>query len=83
MIIRTRLVEGDLPAEPDDVAWGQGLADDPSMSGQVITRPVWPEPSARALTVRSLHNGTDIAFLLEWQDNTKNDRLTRELFAMA
>ena len=50
------------------------------LSGQVITRPVWPEPTARALTVRSLHNGTEIAFLLEWQDNTKNDRLTPGTF---
>ena len=39
-----------------------------------------PEPAARALTVRSVHNGKDIAFLLEWQDNTKNDRLTPGTF---
>ncbi len=50
------------------------------LSGQVITRPVWPEPTARALSVRSIHNGSDIAFLLEWQDNTKNDRLTPGTF---
>ncbi len=50
------------------------------LSGQIITRPVWPEPTAHALTVRALHNGTDIAFLLEWQDNTKNDRLTPGTF---
>lgn len=50
------------------------------LSGQVITRPVWPEPSTRALSVRSLHNGREIAFLLEWQDNTKNDRLTPGTF---
>ena len=50
------------------------------LSGQIITRPVWPEPTARALTVRAMHNGTDIAFLLEWQDNTRNDRLTPGTF---
>ena len=80
MIIRTRLVEGDLPAEPDDAAWAKVSPMTLPLSGQVITRPVWPEPSARALTVRSLHNGTEIAFLLEWQDNTKNDRLTPGTF---
>jgi hypothetical protein len=32
------------------------------------------------MLVRSVHNGTDIAFLLEWQDNTKNDRLTPGTF---
>jgi hypothetical protein len=50
------------------------------LSGQVITRPVWPEPSAKSLTVRSVHNGKEIAFLLEWQDNTKNDRLSPGTF---
>jgi len=80
MIIRTRLVEGELPTEPEDAAWAKVSPMTLPLSGQVITRPVWPEPTARALTVRSLHNGAEIAFLLEWQDNTKNDRLTPGTF---
>ncbi|MEY4705438.1 MAG: hypothetical protein RL042_1643 [Nitrospirota bacterium] len=80
MIIRARLVDGDLPIGPEDAAWGKIAPMTLPLSGQVITRPVWPEPTARALTVRSLHNGTEIAFLLEWQDNTKNDRLTPGTF---
>ena len=80
MIIRTRLVEGELPTGPEDAAWTKVSPMTLPLSGQIITRPVWPEPSARALTVRSLHNGTEIAFLLEWQDNTKNDRLTPGTF---
>jgi len=80
MMIRARLVEGDLPIGPEDTAWGKVAPMTLPLSGQVITRPVWPEPTARALTVRSLHNGTEIAFLLEWQDNTKNDRLTPGTF---
>ena len=80
MIIRARLVEGDLPTAPEDAAWAKVSPMTLPLSGQVITRPVWPEPTARALTVRSLHNGTEIAFLLEWQDNTKNDRLTPGTF---
>jgi hypothetical protein len=80
MMIRTRLVEGELPTGPEDAAWVKVSPMTLPLSGQVITRPVWPEPTARALTVRSLHNGTEIAFLLEWQDNTKNDRLTPGTF---
>jgi len=80
MIIRARLVEGELPTGPQDAAWAKVSPMTLPLSGQVITRPVWPEPTARALTVRALHNGTDIAFLLEWQDNTKNDRLTPGTF---
>jgi hypothetical protein len=80
MIIRARLVEGELPTGPEDASWTKVSPMTLPLSGQVITRPVWPEPTARALTVRSLHNGTEIAFLLEWQDNTKNDRLTPGTF---
>src|SRR5688572_4226451 len=80
MMIRARLVEGELPTGPEDAAWAKISPMTLPLSGQVITRPVWPEPTARALTVRSLHNGAEIAFLLEWQDNTKNDRLTPGTF---
>ena len=80
MVIRSHLVEGDLPGAPDDPAWAKIPPITLPLSGQVITRPVWPEPTARALVVRSVHNGTEIAFLLEWQDNTKNDRLTPGTF---
>jgi hypothetical protein len=78
--IRSYLVQGDLPNAADDVAWKSVSPITIPLSGQVITRPVWPEPTVRALIVRSVHNGTDIAFLLEWQDNTKNDRLTPGTF---
>ena len=80
MTIRSYLVHGDLPIAADDAAWQQVSPVTIPLSGQVITRPVWPEPTVRALTVRSIHNGTEIAFLLEWQDNTKNDRLTPGTF---
>jgi hypothetical protein len=80
MTIRSHFAEGDLPSAPDDAAWAKVSSLTVPLSGQVITRPVWPEPTARALVVRSLHNGAEIAFLLEWQDNTKNDRLTPGTF---
>ncbi len=80
MIIRSQLVEGDIPSAPEDPAWAKVPPMTLPLSGQIITRPVWPEPTARALVVRSVHNGTEIAFLLEWQDNTKNDRLTPGTF---
>ncbi len=34
------------------------------------------ETRARHLVVRSLHNGTDIAFRLDWKDHTKNVKVT-------
>ncbi|HZS12264.1 MAG TPA: ethylbenzene dehydrogenase-related protein [Nitrospirales bacterium] len=80
MIIRAQYAPGNIPATPEDAAWQSVPPMTLPLSGQVITRPVWPEPAARALTVRALHNGTELAFLLEWQDNTKNDRLTPGTF---
>jgi len=80
LTIRSHLIEGDLPLAPDDAAWGKVSPMTIPLSGQVITRPVWPDPSAKALVVRSLHNGRDIAFLLEWQDDSQNDRLTPGTF---
>ena len=80
MIIRSTYVAGEIPSAPEDTAWEKIPLMTVPLSGQVITRPVWPEPSARALSLKSVHNGTDIAFLLEWQDNTKNDRLTPGTF---
>ena len=80
MFLRSYFVSGTLPSAPEDSAWNNIPPMTLPLSGQVITRPVWPEPAARALTVRSVHNGTEIAFLLEWQDNTKNDRLTPGTF---
>lgn len=80
MVIRSKLVAGEVPNSPDDAAWEAIPVMTLPLSGQVVTRPVWPEPTARALAVRSVHNGSDIAFLLEWQDNTKNDRLTPGTF---
>jgi hypothetical protein len=80
MIIRAQWINGDVPVTPEDPAWQKIPPMTLPLSGQIITRPVWPEPTARALTVRAVHNGVDIAFLLEWQDNTRNDRLTPGTF---
>ncbi len=80
MTVRSYLVQGDLPNAADDAAWKKVSPITIPLSGQVITRPVWPEPTVRALIVKSVHNGTEIAFLLEWQDNTKNDQLTPGTF---
>ena len=80
IVIRSHFVEGEVPTKPSDAAW-ETIAPLPvPLSGQVITRPVWPEPSARALSIRSIHNGKEIVFLMEWQDATKNERLTPGVF---
>ena len=80
IVIRAHFKEGPVPTHPSDSAW-ESVAPLPlPLSGQIITRPVWPEPSARALSIRSIHNGKEVAFLMEWQDATKNESLTPGVF---
>ena len=80
IVIRSHFMEGAIPTKPDDAAW-ETIAPIPiPLSGQIITRPVWPEPSAKVISVRSVHNGKDISFFVEWQDATKNERLTPGVF---
>lgn len=80
IVIRSHFRDGAIPSTPSDKAW-ETLAPIPiPLSGQIITRPVWPEPSAKVISVRSIHNGKDISFLVEWQDATKNEKLTPGVF---
>ncbi len=65
-------VAGDVRVEPGDTKWGSATA--------VAYELEWcnemggGEPGAdrSKITVKAIHNGTDIAFLLEWGDATRN-----------
>lgn len=80
MVVRSHFQEGEVPSHPSDPAWEKVSPLPLPLSGQIITRPVWPEPSVRALSIRSIHNGKDVAFLMEWQDATVNESLTPGVF---
>ena len=62
MIIRAQAVTGDIPVTPEDPQWKKIAPMTLPLSGQIITPPLWPQPTAHALSVRAIHNGTDIAF---------------------
>ena len=74
LIITAAAVEGELPLDaPDSERWQQATAVEVPMSAQMIARPIMPETNAKSMTVRALHNGAELAFLVEWQDATRND----------
>ncbi|HHY57583.1 MAG TPA: hypothetical protein GYA08_19330 [Chloroflexi bacterium] len=78
LTITAAAIEGDLPIDaPDSALWQQATAVEVPMSAQMIARPIMPETNAKAITVRALHNNAEIAFLLEWQDATRNDTTLR------
>ena len=72
VVLKARLVSGDLPADPSDPAWGRAEPLDVALTGQVVTRPRLQNPMVDQLTVRALYNAKEIAFLLEWDDRFKN-----------
>jgi hypothetical protein len=43
----------------------------------MIARPILPESHIKAVTVRALHNETQLALALEWADDTRNDQSLR------
>ncbi len=80
LFVRSHKVDGPVPVAPDDPMWDRVTPLTLPLSGQLITRPAWPQPSVSAIAVRSVHNGKQIAFQLTWEDRTKNDRITPGTF---
>ena len=80
LFLRSAYSPGELPFDPKSPRWEKTSPIVVPLSGQVISSPAHPKLSIESLTVRSLHNGKDIVFLVEWDDPTKNDRLTAGTF---
>ncbi len=66
------LIDGEIPRTPDSPEWDRASSLLAPLAGQVILDPPlrWWIPTAGSVTVRSLWNGSDIGFLLEWDDPT-------------
>lgn len=78
-VLRAKQVKGELPLTPDDKAWEKAGTIDVLMSGQVIAKPRWENPSVDLVTVKALYNDKEIAFLLEWTDRFKDTVHNSEL----
>lgn len=69
----SKQVQGPLPiVNPTSPIWDQVMAAEVLLGAQTVTKPILYSPSIRTVTVRTVHNGTWIAFLLEWRDATKD-----------
>ena len=51
-----------------------------AMLPQTVALPNKPDPAVKELTVRAVHNGGWIAFLIEWKDPTQSDRIVLDNF---
>ncbi len=71
-------VEGDLPAtDVDSPMWQEAAAIEVPMSAQVVAKPILPDTKIRSVTARALHNGSQLAILVEWKDETLDDQMVR------
>jgi len=60
--------------------WDKAAAVSVPMLPQMVTPPINPNAAVKELQVKAAHNGQWIAFLIEWQDSTKNDRIVVDQF---
>ncbi len=72
MVIMAKKIIKELPLDPNAPEWAEADAVDAPLASQVVTRPRTYEASVKEVRVRALHNGKDIAFLLEWKDSTRD-----------
>jgi len=71
-------VAGDLPIEDlDSPAWQQATAVEVPLSAQTVTKPMNLETRVKSVTARALHDGSRLAVLIEWLDDTRNDQTIR------
>ncbi len=66
--------------DPDAAYWKDAPQVTVQMQAQVIANPQNPDPAVKELIVRAAHNGQWLAFLIEWADPTKSDRLVVDRF---
>jgi DMSO reductase family type II enzyme heme b subunit len=76
--IQALKVQGNIPSDPTDPFWSQygptkGKHVTVDMDPQMITNPMWPNPSTKWVNVKAATNGQEIAVRLEWTDPTRND----------
>jgi DMSO reductase family type II enzyme heme b subunit len=61
----------------DTDIWQQATAIEVPLSAQNVSRPILPETKIKAVTARALHNGRQLALMVEWSDETQNDQTLR------
>lgn len=82
--VRVAQIHGDLPGhDPFAPAWDEASEFEGTLAPQNVTQPMLATPGVNRVRVRALHNGTWIAFRLEWDDRTKDDLLGSGRFSDA
>jgi mono/diheme cytochrome c family protein len=71
-VVTSKFVKGEIPLDPSAPAWAKAPV------SRVPLRPLWTRAKTiDQVRVKSLHNGQEIAFLLEWSDPLADQSLIR------
>jgi hypothetical protein len=70
--IISKKVSGEIPLDPFDPLWKTAPSVEVPLAGQTVTKPMELGLPVSSLKVKSLNNGREIAFLLVWEDKTKD-----------
>jgi DMSO reductase family type II enzyme heme b subunit len=77
--IKAVKVSGAIPTAPESPFWSERYGPTAlkhviiDMDPQMITNPMWPNPSTKYVFVKAATNGKEIAVHLEYNDPTRND----------
>ena len=72
-------VKGAIPTDPSSLFWSERYGPTAlkhviiDMDPQMITNPMWPNPTTKWVFVKAATNGKEIAVHLEWTDATRDD----------
>ncbi|MCC6168440.1 MAG: hypothetical protein IT329_14550 [Caldilineaceae bacterium] len=78
LTITAAAVAGDLPlTDVQSALWSQATAVEVPLSAQMIAIPISPQANVKSVTARALHNGQQVALMVEWADATRNDSTLR------
>ncbi|MGR3310413.1 MAG: c-type cytochrome, partial [Candidatus Brocadiales bacterium] len=72
VVLTSEYTSEELPDNPDDPRWETIIPVEFPMIPQVTIKPRWQNFTVSNLYLKSIYNDTDIAFLMEWNDKTKN-----------
>jgi DMSO reductase family type II enzyme heme b subunit len=71
-VLTAKLIDGPLPAGPDDPAWKKAPMNYYPLVGQVTEDPRLFTPLIVGLEIQALHNGKEVVFRLVWDDRTES-----------
>ena len=74
--IKSKAITGEVPLDPNSHVWDDAKSEMIGMGPQNLVAPGLAEATVSNVKVKSVHNGKDIAFLLEWYDPTEDDTET-------